>query len=464
MLFLSFVSLLSILKPLFRLTSKVYIDYNEGWQAHFSQLLSVGEPLYQPLTDFVCNWYPPLSFYFAPLLGIDYIIAGRFISLISIFIVAICIALIVRKVTNENFAPLFGALLFISSQGLFHTFYVGMNDPQWLAHAVMLMGFTLFFYKKENIYFLIISIILMISAGFIKHLLIPIPIAISLRLFFKDKKLFLRWIIISLFMLIIAMILSYLAHGVEFINDVFRSPRTYKLGAIARIAEWLSPHFISIAFSILLIFSTLKYRADNNMVLLYLYLGISFFWGAYASGGGGVYYNSMFDFLIALTIVTSIALAKFDIYVNLSNRNPKIIIGLIIFMPVFFHLPFKIYETKEFVANLEVEKSRVESDITFLKKFQDPVLTENLALSYWAGKQLAYTPVNMKEKIESGFFESSIVTDLLENRYYSIIQLDRPLAENYCFTGDVLKAIDKNYRLAKVKNSDLVWFIPKVKK
>lgn len=458
---LSIVTLLSILKPIIRLTSRVYIDYNEGWQAHFSNLLATGQPLYQPLSDFILNWYPPISFYFPPLLGSDYIIVGRFISLVSLFIVTLCIGLIAKKITGENFASIVGALLFLATQGLFHTYYVGMNDPQWFAHAAMLTGFTLFVYKKDNLFILILSIFLMITAGFIKHLLIPLPLAITLRFFFKDKQLFFRWIIISVSFLIIAFILFYSIHGSEFFLDIFKAPRTHRIGTIARIAEWLYPHFVSITFSILLIFSTIKHRADNFMVLLFLYLGISFVWGAYTSGGGGVYYNCLFDFYIALALISAVAISKYDIYLNLSNRNPKLIVTLLLFIPLLLFLPFRLYETKEFAANLKGEKESVEQDIRFLKKFQDPVLVENLALSYWAEKQLAYTPVNMKEKIESGFIESSVVTDLLDNKYYSVIQLDRSLAENYCFTGDILSAINKNYRLVKVKNSNLLWYIPK---
>lgn len=457
----SFITFLSILKPLFRVTSKVYLDYNEGWQAHFSKLLAQGEPLYQPLNSLFLNWYPPLSFYLPTFLGGDYIIAGRFISLFSLLMVALFIALIVYKVTQENFSPIFSSLLFLSFQGLFHTEYFAMNDPQWFAHAVMMGGFTLFIYKKDNLPFLILSIFIMITAGFIKHLLIPIPIAITLRLFFRERVVFVKWIIISITFLITAMVLSYLAYGSDFFIDLFRAPRTYNVGTIARIAEWLSPHFISITFSTLLIFSTLKHRADNLMVLLYLYLGIAFVWGAYTSGSGGVYYNSLFDFIIVLTIITSISLAKFDIYLNLYNRNSKLIVAILLFLPIIFHLPFKLYETKEYLLSLKDQQESVTSDVNFLKKFDDPVLVENLALSYWAEKQLAYTPVNMKEKIESGFIESSAVTDLIENKYFSVIQLDRLPTENYCFTGDVLNSIEQYYRKIKIKNSNLIWYIPK---
>lgn len=460
---LFFITFLTILKPLYRLTSKVYIDYNEGWMAHFSKILSSGEPLYQPLSDFILNWYPPISFYFISFIGGDFIITGRIIALTSIIIVAICIWLIVKRVSHENYAPTVGALLFLSTQALFHTYYFGMNDPQWFAHAVMLIGFVVFIYKRENIYFLIFSIFLMLLAGYIKHHLISLPIAILLRYFFKDKKFFIQWFIISFSLLIISFILFYLLHGSDFFMDIFRAPRTYRIGTVARAAEWLSPHSISIAFSILFIFSTWKHRADNLMILLFIYCGISFVWGLYTAGAGGVYYNCFFDFYISLTVIVAIALSKYEIYLNIPNRNPKIIVTLLLFLPVLISLPFKLYETKEYVLNFNNEKQKVKVDIAFLNKFSDPVLVENLALSYWADKQLAYSPITTKEKIESGFFESSKVTDLINNKFYSIIQLDRSLEENYRFTGDMLEAIGKNYRLIKVKNSDLYWYIPKNK-
>lgn len=461
LLILVLASGVSLLKPLFRLTAKVYVDYNEGWQAHFAKLLSSGKPLYQPLESFVLNWYPPFSFHILSLFKSDFIIVGRVISLISLFITALMISMIVRKLTDDKYSSILSGLLYISFMGVFQTDYVGMNDPQLLAHALMTGGFTLFLYKYEDDKFLYISTFIMLIAGFTKHLLIPIPISISIWLFFKDRKRFYRWLIAATVLLFVFLFVAFIAHGKEFFLDVFKSPRTHRIGTIARIADWLYPYFISIIFSLFLLLGAGNKLWKNSIGIIYLYLGISFIWGAYTSGGGGVYYNSLFDFIIAVTIAAAVAISRYKDFLKIENRYSKELLSFMLFIPIFLFLPFKLFETKEFVTSIGDKKQSVESDINFIRNYENPVLVENLALSYWGDKELCYTPVNMKEKIESGFFSNDTVIGLLEKRHYNLIQLDRNIEENYCFTREILQAIDKNYQILKADNSNLVWYTPK---
>src|ERR1700733_5609665 len=119
-------------------------DTNEGWNA-FQAVNALGAgPLYPSPQALTSNNYPPLSFYLVGWAGRlfgDTIVAGRIVSLISVLVVAAEIFVVVRRFTGPgSLAPSIGTLLFLGFNVTLFRSYFGMNDPQWLAHALMMMG------------------------------------------------------------------------------------------------------------------------------------------------------------------------------------------------------------------------------------------------------------------------------------------------------------------------------------
>src|SRR5262249_43178979 len=59
----------------------------------------------------------------------------------------------------------------------FCTSYVGMNDPQLLAQAIMAFGFVAFLRAIQRDRGYLMSLLVMVAAGFFKHNIIAMPLA-----------------------------------------------------------------------------------------------------------------------------------------------------------------------------------------------------------------------------------------------------------------------------------------------
>src|SRR5262249_51640088 len=72
--------------------------------------------------------------------------------------------------------------------------YIGTDDPQLLAHALMLTGLLVLWRCGFSPKGVVLGAALMISAGFTKHLLVPIPLASTVWIFFQHRSRFVLWL------------------------------------------------------------------------------------------------------------------------------------------------------------------------------------------------------------------------------------------------------------------------------
>src|SRR5215469_10602227 len=97
--------------PLWRIGFPAEINRNEPWNAWFIDAVLKGTPLYPGSGELIVNNYPPLSFYIAALaakLTGDTIIAGRILSLFSVFAVSAAAGLCIRAPGGSRAAAAFG--------------------------------------------------------------------------------------------------------------------------------------------------------------------------------------------------------------------------------------------------------------------------------------------------------------------------------------------------------------------
>jgi len=134
----------------YRSTLYMFLGYNEGWNAFHAAAAMSGGLLYPPPSALITNNYPPLSFFLvgsvANLVG-DAVFAGRLVSWAAFLSVASLIAIILQRLGNDRLAAFLAAMLFLAYSVVHFSTYVGMDDPQWLAHSIMMLG--LFVYVRE---------------------------------------------------------------------------------------------------------------------------------------------------------------------------------------------------------------------------------------------------------------------------------------------------------------------------
>lgn len=300
------VVICGLVEPILTLRRFIPLDPNEGWNAFFSQIALAGGNLYPAGAGLITNNYPPLSFYVVGIGGLmtgDNIFAGRLIALISMLVVAGNLCYWLRVTGAALRIALLGAAVFLAFAVTYGNEYVAMDDPQWLAHAIMTTGLVVLWRGNASTRAIVAASILMVAAGLTKHLLIPVPIAVTLWLMRRSKFAFITWIVSCGITLAVICLLMWAAFGEAFFASLMTT-RLYLPGrslvASATALRCLAP---------ILGLSLLLCVADRNQHARFvaLYLVAAAVVGAVASGGAGSDVNYFFDLIIAASLGTALA-------------------------------------------------------------------------------------------------------------------------------------------------------------
>jgi hypothetical protein len=279
----------------------VPFDPNEGWNAYFAQMaMAQGSP-YPPEGSFLVNNYPPLSFFIVGGLGHflgDQIVAGRIVSLLSLFAVALCIAEAARRMGCTRSQGSFAGLLFVACL-LLTSDYVGMDDPQLLGHAIAIWGLVVAMRTPRISRDMVLAALLMAVAFFVKHNLVLLPLSLAVWLVLADRRHGLVFIASGLIFLLIGLGLFRDAFGTSFFHQI-ASARLYSVANLeAGARSWLVWAAVPLCGALLLF---LKARRDRYAVLAALYALVATAGGLFFLGGAGVDANALFDADIALAL------------------------------------------------------------------------------------------------------------------------------------------------------------------
>src|SRR5690348_3868424 len=172
----------------------VPFDPNEGWNAYFQSAAWTGAPLYPGPHDFMINNYPPLSFFAVGALGAalsDNIFAGRIVSLAAFAVAFSLVAACAWRMGARPLAAAFGACFFAATVLAFSD-YVGMNDPQLLAHAMQLFALSIVLREPRSAFSISSAAVVFSVSLFVKHNLIALPLSILLWLGIYERRLSLQ--------------------------------------------------------------------------------------------------------------------------------------------------------------------------------------------------------------------------------------------------------------------------------
>jgi len=185
-----------------------------------------------------------------------------------------------------------------------------------------------------------------------------------------------------------------------------------------------------------------------------LYSVISAAWGTFIFIREGTAYNAIYDFIISLTLIIGLTLHR--IY-GLGERNIEwtkrlqASIAIILLLSLATNFPKRYFETKSTLRNILYEKSVVADDIDFLASIEGPAICEDLSLCYWADKGFNMDFSNTRQKIRSGIIDKKKLTNLIEQQYFSVIQIDkgRQLIGANAFTKDIDEKMFKYYKILR---------------
>ncbi len=403
-----------LLGPVLSIPLHIPVNYNEGWNAIFdSRAVTPGAgPLYPPADSLVFNNYPPLGFALVGAMGRyvfgDMIVAGRVAALIGLLSAAGLTGFCVRRLGGSVRAGVAAGLLLLLFINSYYKAYVAVDDPQWLAHAIMLCGLALLVQGDglERLCAgnlpaakLIAGALLMVAGGFVKHNLVALPLAVTLWLMLLNRRAAAIWIAAALVGLGLGLAATAALYGQVALADILHHRRVFRLRLIEYAFDDLAPALPTAALAVILLCrSGRQARRSPAVLLVALFGAIALLTGVVQRVGEGVYYNAHFETLIAICLGFGVALpAEAPIRWRRLALGPAALC-LIAALPLVcawpWHLPRAWADIHDRTARAAAWRPMIER----ISSADGPVGCLMMSLCWWAGKPSAIDMFNLTEK------------------------------------------------------------------
>jgi hypothetical protein len=391
----------------------VPLDINEGWNAFHATAAMAGTPLYPAPSALLLNNYPPLSFYIVGSLGSlvgDHIQAGRLLSVFSFLGVAITISYVAFAWSHSRHTAWLCVLALMTELLLF-THYIGINDPQLLAHAFATLGLAVIL-RNQHAWRMPVAATLIGAALFIKLNLIALPMSLTLWWALTDRPAVKRWLGFSTLVVGLLLSLCLLKFGTGVVSEWTR-PRDYVLSdAFHALFMWSANRCFLLVGAAWGAATILRHGLTHTPQLFALiYLLVSVLIGAAFSGGVGVDRNAFFDADIALALMlaaTSTHLVRYKEPLHLATAVYAFIVCVVLLLVN----PRPIGDP--------AEAQRV---IDRLSQAKGDVLCSDLAFCYWARKPAAIDVFNLQQHYRTHPEDTAGLIDALNNQLFSLVQV-----------------------------------------
>ena len=393
--------------PLLTIPLRIPINYDEGWNAGFdarAALPSLG-PLYPGPDSLVFNNYPPLGFLLIGELGRfvfgDMIVAGRTVALAALLAAAGLTGLCVRLLGGARSAATASALLLLLLACSFYRGYVAMDDPQWLAHALMLGGLAVLLrggvasrLRRGDLPWpqILGSALLMVAGGFVKHSLVALPAATTLWLLRLDRRAALVWAAAVGAGLASGLLVTWTWFGSAAFVDVLDHHRAFRLRLLIHAAGGVAPLLPMLAVVVVR-----KHPDQDSAALTMPFIGIALVTGIAQRCGEGVNYNAHFETLVALCLGFGLAIAPRRDGVARRPRLGPAASCVLAALPVLGAMPWSLPAAWHDLAGRHALQAAWRPIIARLAAAGGPVGCEMQSLCYWAGRPFTVDVFNLTQ-------------------------------------------------------------------
>ena len=400
-----------LLGPVVTIPLHIPVNYNEGWDAYFAQrAVTPGTgPLYPPPGSLVFNNYPPLSFYLVGAFGLvvgDMIVAGRIISLLSLLASGVLLGVCVRRLGGSLRGAVAASLLLLLYASSVYREYVAVNDPQWLAHALMLGGLAVLLRSRDVTKLpsrdVILAALLMLAGGFVKHNLVAMPVAVTIWLAWLNRRAAMTWFIAAAIGLCAGLALIDAVDGHAAFADILQHRRLFLARRMTKAIGRLLP-LVPMAIMAAAVLARSP-RRHPALLLLVLFASIATVVGVVQRMGEGVYYNAHFETLIALCLSAGLALSPdFGTRLRLRGRMPgPAVLAGIAALPFIVTMPWNMAQAWHDLHDANAREASWRPVIERIAAAPGPAGCEMLSLCYWAGKPYQVDMFNFTQSVLVG--------------------------------------------------------------
>jgi len=455
--------------------------YNEGWNAYWADVAWHGGALYPAVDSPISNNYPPLSFYIVGAVGRligDNIFAGRLLAFLSLIVVALAVFAWLRVGKVSRTVAAFGATLFLAAFAMYAPAYMTMNDPQLLAHAFMITSVVVLWRWDFSRRALVGAAVLMILAGTVKHLLIALPLTVTIWMAQYRAQRLVTWLLAATSGLLVAVALLYYTQGAIFFSDMASSrlySRTLVESGLRRV--WQSFGFLAALGSVAML-AFLSRRSSRGMreqaAFVLAYFAISAAIGALAASGKGVDRNAFFDFLIAASLAVAVGVEHVRTRVaSLGSASTGYQPGVAPTPSWLYPMMgsaiaagcctvFLIAAADQWPARWQMMRQTDAREAAEMRVIRDirnlgggTAACEELSLCYWAGSAFKVDFFNYGQKLATSALPPADCNETFSARSISLVQVNSPQGEprlSFRLPASCNAAIAREYSL-DIKNS-----------
>lgn len=410
---LALMAVVAFLWPCYRAFLPIMVNTNEGWNAFFADAAMGKMPLYPSLNKLITNNYPPLSFYLVGGLGKivgDPIFGGRLLSLLAVVSITFFIGKIVRHWGGSVQAAVVGGSYFLATMCLSFRWYVGVNDPQLLAQAIMIMGFFFFLRAMEKNGGYWLPLCIMVLAGFFKHNIITLPCSAMLGLLLWQRWRELRFsLLFSSALVLIGLASCYGCYGADFFHN-FLTPRSWMLEKMNDALGDLENLFVGMLLWCFIACQAWKEKITQWISFMMIMACIV---GFIQRLGSGVFVNAQFDLVIVVAIAMGVG---FQFLEDQKRELSKSLWLLFLIVPFLFSA--NLYSFTQIFSStgraaIQQEEQEISQLIEEVRASPVDVFCESY-ITYRAGKPFVVDAFNVEERIKAKKLPADIVDKMIE--------------------------------------------------
>ena len=433
-LLLGFVVLFSLVTAIYPTVRAFYhfeVNYPEGWNIYNAVAVAHHVRLYGAKYGWTTVNYPPLSYYIVSRLSHlthGYLLAGRLLSLVSVGISCLLVGFIVKKLTGNSAAALFGGFFCLALFCAAAPAYVGEDDPQVFAQVFFLSGLLLYVSRPPTLKWVVAIALLFAVGGNVKHNLIDFPLAVFLDLCLVSRRKAIQFIFFLGILAGISLAVNTWAEGPFFVSNLLAG-RSYSL--VRAMLDFAS-EYLPILFPLIAawIWAARERNSAPNRLLSFLFF-FSLLIGIALGGGQGVSLNAYFDNFLAMSMITGVLFHTVsETRVPCFNRFrlqrwgfASLTLASLILVLFFFGDGLFWRRLEE----LPQEQGQFDREVSFLANRPGPAICESLLRCYDAGKPYVYDPFNSQRLMRAGKLDSNVIVAKIAARQFASIQISFPV-------------------------------------
>jgi hypothetical protein len=325
--------------------------------------------------------------------------------------------------------------------------YVGMDDPQMLAHPFFLFGLWLYLGVPPSTLRIAGITCLFVLGGNIKHNLLPTPISVLSDLFTTSLSKAVRFVVFGVLFLALAIVVNMVVGGPAFIARMVGS-RGYSLEQLrTAFFGFYSPLVLPLAISF---FWSIWQLENRQARVISYYFFSSLLIGAAFAGGVGVNANTFFDNLFAMSIIMGTCLDslwKAPIPSLGKGARWRFLVPVLLYSAVIMEFVPRGLPISKVLSEFPFRQKLFNQEVSFLAAQPGPAICDSLTLCYDAGKPFILDPFNSNNLIRQGKLNSNELVGQIAEKKYGAIQTFSLVTQrpNTSFPEDVLEAIARYY-------------------